>query len=169
LAVSAFAVAGLSTFAAAALVFAAADFAVAGFAADLAEAGFVAFALGAALAALGASLSAAALAFAFAGAVVLATFATCLSLSPSCLAPPLKEASSTPVRIFREIPPIVYVLPLSATVQALPQRQGGERFAVEILWFGGPAYGAWIAARPTPVMPREPISQDRRSIKKYGR
>jgi hypothetical protein len=97
-AAAAFAVAGLSTFAAAALVFAAAGLAAAGFAAALAA--VFGFDAAAALAPLGVLLSAAALSLFFAGAVVLAAFATCLSLSPSCLAPPQKEASSTPVRIF---------------------------------------------------------------------
>ncbi|WP_245442038.1 hypothetical protein [Mesorhizobium hawassense] len=113
--------------------------AAAGFGADCAGAAFaVVLALGAAaLAALGASLAAAALAFAFAGAVVLAAFATCLSLSPSIWGARFKEASSTPVTDFREIPPIIYVLPLSAAVQALPQRQAGERFALDIACLDG--------------------------------
>ncbi|WP_224514242.1 hypothetical protein [Mesorhizobium sp. CA8] len=143
--------AGLSTFAAAVLVFAAAGFALAGFAAAFAGAALAAvflFGAAAAFTVLGASLSAAALAFAFAGAVVLAAFATCLSLSPSISAPASREASSTPSRIFREIPPIIYVLPLSATVQALPLRQWGERFAVEILCFARLPHRAWPRGDP---------------------
>ncbi|CDX14790.1 membrane hypothetical protein [Mesorhizobium sp. SOD10] len=172
LAVSAFAGSGLPTFAVAALVFAAAGLAVAGFAAALAGAAFAAafvFGAAAAFAASGASPSAAALAFAFAGAVVLAAFATCLSLSPSIWAPPLKEASSTPVRIFREIPPMTYVLPLSATVQVLPQRQCGERSAVEIPYFGRLPHHGWAAGRSGAGMSRFAISTGSRSIKNCRR
>nr|WP_246693142.1 MULTISPECIES: hypothetical protein [unclassified Mesorhizobium] len=79
------AVAGLSTFAAAALVFAAAGLAAAGFAAALAA--VFGFDAAADLAALGVLLSAAALSLFFAGAVVLAAFATYLSLSRSIWAP----------------------------------------------------------------------------------
>ncbi|CDX45886.1 membrane hypothetical protein [Mesorhizobium sp. ORS 3359] len=160
-----------AAFAAAALAFGAAGLAAAGFAA-LAGAAFAAvFAFGAAaaLATLDASLSAA-LAFAFAGPVVLAAFATCLSLSPSVWAPASARSVLHAGHGFSgKSPPIIYVLPLSATVQALPQRQGGERFAVEI--------HSSTASRVMPggqadLRRRGPyrlVSPGGRSIKKCGR
>jgi hypothetical protein len=126
------------------LAFAVAGLAAAGFAAGRPAAAFavdLAFGDAAAPAALGASLSAAALAFAFAGAVVLAAFATCLSLSPSIWGarfltkrPPRRRGFPGNPAI---VPAIVYVLRLSAAVQVLPQRQGGERFDAGILYFDG--------------------------------